>query len=349
MKSTLTPAARVTMRDIARELGLSHVTVSLALGDNPRIPEVRRRQVKETALRMGYRPDPMLAALLHYRHARKSTPIRAAIAWLNLWPTPSALRSFREFDGYWTGACEVAESHGYHLEEFTLAGNTSFARLEKIFLARNIQGILLPPTPTAGFISPDSLNWSNFFAVCFGHSHANLPFHIVTADQVAAGRLAVKKIAERGYRRIGYVTDLSMMHRMLFSAGFLQAQSALPAVSQVPLLTLDPAHHASYREHLKVWIRDHQPDAIITDLAETGDLLRQLKIKVPKDIGLAALSVLDGKADAGINQNPVEIGRAAAETLISQINHNHRGIPKFQRQVLVEGFWTDGSTMPSRL
>src|SRR4051812_21623346 len=120
--SELTPAARVTMRDIARELGLSHVTVSLALGDNPRIPENRRIQVKEAARRMGYRPDPMLAALLHYRHARKSRPIRAAIAWFNLWPNPAALRSHREFDGYWMGACEVAETHGYHLEEFVFDG-----------------------------------------------------------------------------------------------------------------------------------------------------------------------------------------------------------------------------------
>src|SRR3954466_16119187 len=214
MMSTLPPAARVTMRDIARELGLSHVTVSLALGDNPRIPELRRLQVKETARRMGYRPDPMLAALLHYRHARKTTPIRAAIAWLNLWPNPATLRSHREFDGYWTGASEVAETHGYHLEEFTFEGSPNFARMEKIFLTRNIQGILLPPTPTPGLVKKDFFNWENFSAICFGHSHSLLPFHAVTADQLAAGRLAFTKISQLGYKRIGFVTDTSVMHRM---------------------------------------------------------------------------------------------------------------------------------------
>jgi DNA-binding LacI/PurR family transcriptional regulator len=290
----------------------------------------------------------MLAALLHYRHARKSTPIRAAIAWLNLWPNPSALRSYREFDGYWIGACEVAETHGYHLEEFTFDGPPNFARMEKIFLTRNIQGILLPPTPAPGLIKKDSFNWDNFSAICFGHSHFLLPFHVVTADQLAAGRLAFTKISQLGYKRIGYVTDTSVMHRMVFSAGYLQAQSAQNPASRVPLLALEPEHRAEYRETLTAWIKKNRPDAIITDLSELSDLLKEMKIKVPQDIGLAALSVLDGKADAGINQNPVEIGRAAAETLISLINHNHRGIPRFQRHILVEGFWTDGKTLPAR-
>jgi hypothetical protein len=138
------------------------------------------------------------------------------------------------------------------------------------------------------------------------------------------------------------------MHRMVFSAGYLQAQYALAPASRVPLLALRPDHRENYHEVLKTWIKKNRPDAIITDLSELSDLLKELRIKVPQDVGLAALSVLDGKADAGINQNPVEIGRAAAETLISSINHNHRGIPQFRRHILVEGFWTDGKTLPAR-
>src|SRR5205823_11763824 len=47
----------VTLRDIAAALGLSHVTVSLALRDHPKIPEARRLQIQETARLMGYSPN----------------------------------------------------------------------------------------------------------------------------------------------------------------------------------------------------------------------------------------------------------------------------------------------------
>jgi LacI family transcriptional regulator len=60
------------------------------------------------------------------------------------------------------------------------------------------------------------------------------------------------------------------------------------------------------------------------------------------------LSVLDGDAAAGINQNSMEIGRVAAQTLISLINHNERGIPETPREVLVAGRWVDGCSLPPK-
>ena len=56
----------------------------------------------------------------------------------------------------------------------------------------------------------------------------------------------------------------------------------------------------------------------------------------------------DCDVDAGIDQNPEEIGRVAAETLISLISHNHWGVPRFQRDILVEVCWQDGPCVPDR-
>ena len=69
---------------------------------------------------------------------------------------------------------------------------------------------------------------------------------------------------------------------------------------------------------------------------------------MPEDIGLAAFSVLDGNADAGIYQNSEEIGRAAVQLLISLIHHNEHGVPEVCREVLAEGQWQDGSTLPPK-
>ena len=95
-------------------------------------------------------------------------------------------------------------------------------------------------------------------------------------------------------------------------------------------------------------MKKNRLDAILADLAETRTMLDQLGYRVPEDIGLASTSILDGNADAGIDQNSEEIGKAAMETLISLLNHNQYGIPKIVREVLITGSWVDGSTLPPR-
>jgi len=99
---------------------------------------------------------------------------------------------------------------------------------------------------------------------------------------------------------------------------------------------------------LKSWLKKNRPDAILTDITELRDMLDTLGYRVPQDIGLAAFSVLDGNADAGIDQNSKEIGKAAVQLLISLINHNERGVPEICREVLIEGRWVNGSTLPAK-
>jgi DNA-binding LacI/PurR family transcriptional regulator len=55
----------VTLRDIAKELNLSHATVSFVLNDrrDVAIPEVTRKRVMEAAQRLGYRPNRAARAL----------------------------------------------------------------------------------------------------------------------------------------------------------------------------------------------------------------------------------------------------------------------------------------------
>ena len=56
--------------------------------------------------------------------------------------------------------------------------------------------------------------------------------------------------------------------------------------------------------------------------------------------------VVDGYADAVIYQNSDEIGRAAIQLLVSLIHHNEFGIPRARREILVEGEWVDGRSLP---
>src|SRR5690606_3240283 len=58
---------RVTMKDIAEKAGVSVSTVSLALSGHSRIPERRRRQIRDIAAQLGYdgvRSQPQLGPTL---------------------------------------------------------------------------------------------------------------------------------------------------------------------------------------------------------------------------------------------------------------------------------------------
>ncbi len=78
-------------------------------------------------------------------------------------------------------------------------------------------------------------------------------------------------------------------------------------------------------------------------------LMSGLGVRAPEDVAVATTSVLDGNFDAGADQNSHEIGRVAVSTLAGLILENERGIPRYQRRILVEGRWVDGSSMPPRV
>ncbi|MGC3988497.1 MAG: LacI family DNA-binding transcriptional regulator [Chthoniobacteraceae bacterium] len=337
---------RVTLRDIAKRVNVSHVTVSLALRDHPRISKSVRDLIKATAKEMGYRPDPMLAALAHYRQSRVETSVRAAIAWINCWQKPKLLRTYKEFDAYWRGASQAAEKFGYHLEEFVVNDKMPVHRLEKVLVARGVRGVLLPPIQ--GSLPPhwDDINWNHFSVVRFSRGVSSPNAHLVASDQASNMVLAFNKIRTLGYQRIGFVGTQTIAR--MFAGGFFVAQSAIPESQRVPALQIQNNNLTELERQLAPWVKKHKPDAIITDYADLRQRLERIGYKVPSDIGLAGTSILDVDAEAGIDQNPEEIGRVSVLVAISLINDNHRGIPDIFRQVLISGRWVDGKSMPNR-
>jgi DNA-binding LacI/PurR family transcriptional regulator len=172
--------------------------------------------------------------------------------------------------------------------------------------------------------------------------------HVVTSDQVANMMLAFEQILRRGYERIGFITETAARKWILFEAGFLMAQQRLEHRNHIPLFRVAEHDPTTSQQALARWLKKEKPDAIITTVREARNMLQKAGCRVPDDAGLAAMSIVDGNADAGIYQNSEEIGRAAVLLLISMIQDNDRGIPLLHRELLVPGTWVDGSTLPLR-
>jgi DNA-binding LacI/PurR family transcriptional regulator len=336
---------RITVRDIAKEMNVSHTSVSLALRNHPRITEALRERIQKKATEMGYYPDPMLAALSNYRLQSQEHPVQAALAWINTWEHPAALRSYHEFDLYWEGARKEAFNLGYRLEEF-VTQDIPIHRLAQVLKARNINGVLLPPDRSSS-MEWKAFDWSPFSIVRFGRTKKPPQVNFVTSAQVQNAMMAFDEIRKRGYKRIGFVGEIG--REETFGAGFLWAQQELPVRQRLPLLLFQHTATDSERKStLASWMKKCRPDAIFTRNKMLPNLLTSLGFRIPEDVGLASTSIFDTPIDAGIDQNSEEIGRTAVLSVVSQINNSSRGIPSICNETLVEGRWIDGSMMPDR-
>ncbi len=339
------PTRRVTLSDIAASLGISTMSVSRAMRNQPRTSAELRDRVLRKAREMGYRPDPALSALVQYRQGKAPASINSVLAWFNQWPDPKKLRDFREFDLYWRGAQASAEKLGFRLEEFVVNDAMPPDRLKTILQTRDIRGILVPPGP----FNHDWMgrfDWSGFSLVGLTKMPESLPIHSVTSHQVHNVMRAMAEMRSLGYRRIGLVANAWTARG--YYAGHLWDQLAHPDETRLPACLLNEETLASEMPRFEAWWREHRPDAILTEFPSIPDRLKTMGLRVPRDLGLAALTVLDCPIDAGIYQNPEEIGRVGVLVLASLINDGDMGFPRVKRQILIEGTWINGNSLPAR-
>ncbi len=336
------------MQNIADEVGVTRAAVSLALKNHPSISEARRKQIHAAAERLGYRPNAMATALAHHRHQSRFHPVQAALALINTYPDPKKLHAQSSFEDCWRGATMAAEKFGYRLEEFSVNEKQPLKRLERIFLTRNIRGIIIGPLPPEeSGVNWESFAWNKFSAVRCGFREKSPPFHYVTSAQATNTMLAFDKMRERGYQRIGF-TGYWDKARM-FGGGFLWSQHELSSQSRVPpFLFSKEAPEPNQQPQFEQWLEEMKPDAILTDSLAVPTMLEKAGYRVPEDIGLAATNVRDMPLDAGIDQNPEEIGRVTTLAAISLIHDSDLGIPEFIREILVRGRWVDGESLPFR-
>jgi DNA-binding LacI/PurR family transcriptional regulator len=347
-------ARRVTLYDIADKLGVSHVTVSLALKNHHRISLARRAEVRQLAKSMGYQPDPFLAGLAAYRRSRGTASFLGVIAWINHWAEPKDLHRFNEFEGYWKGAREAAKHLGYVVEEICWPQDCPAKRFERILLARGIQGVLIPPHPHQETLAWTNFDWSKFSLIRFGLSVQNPDSNVVTSDQFRATVMAMKNIHRLGYRKVGFVLDRELDENIggNYTGGFFAAQKLFGIQtdgSQLIFETETIRRRPEQTENeVAVWLKAFRPDAILTTMTNIPGMIRKLGWRIPRDIAVAGTSVADIPVDAGVNQRAQEIGRIAVEMLVKQINVNERGEPSAPCRILVESTWQNGKSMPPR-
>ena len=332
---------RTTLRDLAAELKIHHSTVSRALKNDLRITSALRQQVKDAAVRLGYKPDPMLSALMAYRSSNQAQQNKGALAWLTKYPTRNGWREFQNID-YFKGAARRAGELGYSLDEIWMRepGITP-ARLTQILLSRNVQGLLIPPLPRAR--ARLKLDWDHFAAVSFGSTIFWPQLHTVDSDHFHAMATILRKVKKVGYSHPGFVC-LARTHEAIdrtWTAAFLAFQPSNRKKS-APLL-VDPSLNF---ESFRIWFDKHKPDVIISHLEVVADWIKKLGLKIPKDIGFALAAKHNFSTRfSGVDECSERVGEAGVEMLVKMIHDGAKGIPVNRSSTLIQGDWIEGKTL----
>ncbi len=334
----------VSLETIARELKVSKVTVSNALRGTGRISEATRARVVRTATALGYRPNPLVTALMSTLRRNRSSR-RCTLAFLNFFPGRDDWLHHPTFVQFYRGAERRARELGYRVElhwQGEVAGNLK--RLGNILYARGIPGVVIAPLPSEA-IDLD-IGWSRFATVAIGHTFRGFAVHRASNHQLHTIRLAVDKLVAHGLRRIGLLVsrddDLRVEHAWL--AGFIAAQRhhELPPIA--PLMA--PDFNA---ETVVAWVREQQVDAVVGTNHHIVRWLRAAGIRVPEDVGFAHLDwAAEKDAAAGVDQRSGLVGAAAVDLLIEQLNNNETGVPSHPKSVLIDSEWHDGPTLRLR-
>ncbi len=342
---------RPTLRDIAKIAGVTFATVSYALRNHPRISMATRRKIQLVAKKIGYRPDPMLSAMAVYRQSIKPSKYRGVLGWIENHPTRDGCKKIIAFNDYFLGASKRAEELGYTLETFWMREpGLTRQRISNILISRNILGLLVAPQPRGR--ARLRLKWQNFSVVAIGHSLVRPQFHVVSGNQYLAMVKTMRQLYALGYRRIGFVSTKlhseMVAHNLL--ASFLMEQRRFKVDDRIPALPLNAIKRGispskSEPEFLQ-WYDRYKPQVIITTLPEIFDMLKKMKQRVPRDVGLAIPNMPNClEKFSGINMNARLIGKVAVDFLISMIHRHEKGIPSIPQRLSIGGTWFLGKTV----
>jgi DNA-binding LacI/PurR family transcriptional regulator len=331
------------MQQIAEKANVSRMAVSLALRGSPKVSQKTTKRIRAIAEELGYRPNPLVSALMTQLRLARPSPRTTTIAYVTAFPTRDGWKKSAQLQQYFEGAQRRSQALGYELEEWWLreAGMTQH-RVGEILYARGIHGVLVAPLPAAD--TPVHFDWSKFSAATIGYSFAEAAIHRASNDPFHSVRLALRELMQLGYRRIGLALtreeDAQVEHR--WSAGVLVHQAEMAAEHRVPILLSEGALAGPFVE----WFRKHRPDAVLSHSSECVAMLAAIGIRVPKDAGFAQLALSMNDTDvAGVDEKYPLVGAAAIDLVDTQLRRNELGVPHDRRTVLIGGTWVHGSTL----
>lgn len=341
------PGKTTTLHDIAREAGVSVMTVSRVLRNAPKVAAATRARVQEIAAALDYRPDPHLARMMEVVRGKKQVRFRAVIAVIREEvPQDNLLGPSYQYVPI-EAIRQRALGHGYAVEEFWLGRDgLTPKRLQKILHARGIEGVIVSPQSLQ--LPCSKLDYSPFASVVFGNAMREPALHMCAGNMTLGIQTAAEQLTARGYCRIGVAVTSWIVNRSQFgySGGLFHFQQSLPAAARVPLLLLPHNDLSRGFAPFSAWMKKNRPDVLISFDTHVPGWLKRLGRHVPQDIGFVVHDWTPRMTEyAGIYQRRDHLAASAVDLVVTQLSQHEYGVPPVPRQIMIPPQWIDGPSI----
>lgn len=335
----------ITIKDIAKALGISFSTVARALNDNYAISEATRKRVKEYAVKHNYQPN--LTAQSLKKKGSKSIGICLSAVPNNFYAEVI------------NGIESIASDNNYHV-----IITQSHESLEKevknveYLRCRSVDGLLVSVASETNNIEHfNKLQRNGIPVVFFDRITDLINTHLVIADNVKGTYNCISHLIDSNFRRIAHITSsptLSITKDRL--EGHKKALLDKKQTFDVSIIKYC-LHGGMIREEIEKAVDellalDSPPDAIFTAsdriTINCFSILKQKSIKIPDEIALAGFSNFSAPelfcpSLTTVTQPAFEMGKVATELLIKLIK-SKKPVKEFEKRVLPTELVIRGST-----
>jgi len=331
---------QVTIKDIARELGISPSTVSKALKGHPDISSETKKAVKALVEKWNYKPDPIALSL----KGGLSKTIGVIV--------PEIVHYF--FSTVISGIEDVAYDAGYHV--MFCQSNESYEREVKAvetLLSSRVDGILVSLCKvTMNFDHFRKITKDRIPLVFFDRICDEIETDRVIVDDEAGAYDGVCHLIHSGCRNLVHLSGpLNLLIAKNRMNGYLRAlrEFNMP-VTEESIVKCDTAEDARIIVP-ELFKRKIKPDGIfaVNDLtaAEAMRIVKQNGYNVPGDVSIVGftsgmISDLTDPALTSVEQHGYTVGKEAVRMLINRLEAKEE-LP-FQTKIIKTELVVKGST-----
>lgn len=312
----------VTLKDIAKRLGVSVTTVSRALHGYRDIKEDTRNAVMELAKEMNYRPNPVALNL----RKNRSNVIGVMI--------PETVHHF--FSSVINGIVEVADQNGFTV--MLCQSNESYEREKRdvgMLLNARVDGLLISlANDTSAFGHLEECVQMGVPVVLFDKVTDTLHASKVVVDDYQGGFAATEHLIEQGCKRVAHMRGpVGPQNSHARYQGYLDAlkKHQLPVEDELVKICTRVSQEEG-ELFTQEWMESpNPPDGIFTaaDLAAIGAIIQLKKMgkKVPQEVAVVGFSdwriaqIIEPQLSS-VYQPGFEMGNTAARILIEEIEAN---------------------------
>lgn len=324
----------VTIKDIAKALGVSPSTVSRALKDHPDISPATKEQVREAVARMKYKPNAIALSLRNQRSNVVSVIV------------PQIVHHF--FSSVISGIEEVAQAAGYNVMIFQSAEKVEREiEIMQAIESNRAEGVLVSVSKTTKKYGHfRDMVENNFPFVFFDRVIDELDTDKVIVDDFNGAMHAVEHLIETGCKRIAHLAApqhlLIGYHRKRGYISALEKHGMEVDESLIPKCD-------TYEEALMVvpemMSMKHPPDAIfaVNDMTGVGTInaLKGLGIQIPDQVSVVGftdglVSTVTDPPLTTVSQHGFEIGRKSMEMLLERIENPDSNIKPYTEVIKTE-------------